>query len=83
MTNPPTYKFRNFHELFDRVPADRIEDCMSELAVFLHSVKRIEADVANLCPGHADKIRAELPEEFEWIDDGKRKMEITVSFKEE
>ena len=75
------YKFRTIQEMVDRVPSDRIRECCEELGKILSAAKstaeavyftavdlaRKEGKTFPPMPGRI----IELPEEIEWIDDGK------------
>ena len=76
MNEPKTYRFSTFQELLDRVPGDRIQDCMTELGVLLSGVKRVSDLVEAALPDNNRKPA--LPEFFEWIDDGKGKISIEI-----
>ena len=80
MTNK--YELTTIKDIFDKVPADRIETCMAELAELLRqsAVLRdglqelavtagIEVDVATL---------VKLPDVFEWTDDNLGELTLTV-----
>ena len=71
-TEPKTYKYTTFQQLVDRVPADKIEECMTELARVLAAGKLAcvaACEMAGLSPIPEQLFL--VPDEFEWIDDGK------------
>ena len=78
------YRFTTLQELVDRVPGDRIRDCMEELGTLLSSAKlstQLAYCVArNLAKEDGKELPPEpsqilkLPPELEWIDDGKREI---------
>lgn len=82
------YRFSTFQELVDRVPGNRIRDCMEELGALLasaklsaqlvHSVARnlAKADGKEL-PTTSEHILV-LPPELEWNDDGKGEIETQL-----
>jgi len=78
-----TYTFSTFQELFDRVPANRMEDCMKELAAFFADAKGIAETAINIGGGLFPEGMSlfTLPQELEWMDDGKR--EITMTLQDE
>ena len=79
MSNPISYKFRTFQELVDVVPTDRIRDCMDELKIVLSSAKA-GAEIAYEAAGVEPVGRiVEIPEELEWIDDGKGTIDLTMA----
>jgi hypothetical protein len=71
-TEPITYKFTTFQQLVDRVPADKIEECMMELARVLSAGKLscvAVCEMAGISPIPEQLFL--VPDEFEWMDDGK------------
>jgi hypothetical protein len=87
----PIYRFSTFQELTDRVPSDRIRDCMEEIGTVIaaakatvelhYSVARQLAKIEGKelpSPEEGEQV-IELPPEFEWIDDGKRELEAQLS----
>lgn len=79
MSEPITYKFRTLQELVDVVPTDRIRDCMEELAICFASGKA-GAEIAYEAAGVEPVGRiVEIPEELEWIDDGKGTIDLTMN----
>jgi hypothetical protein len=85
-----TYKFRTFQELVDRVPSDRIAECLRECGLaFAQGKAMAELVFLTACslaknagkdaPAMPKRL-LEVPEELEWIDDGKGQIETTLSF---
>lgn len=83
------YRFSTFQELVDRVPGDRIRDCMEELGTVLGSAKLtaelVEGVARNLAEADGKKVPPregnsviKVPAEFEWHDDGKRELEARL-----
>jgi len=82
------YRFSTFQELVDRVPGDRIRDCMEELGTVLATAKLSTqltyAVACNLAKADGKELPPEpaqiivLPPEFEWMDDGKRELEARM-----
>jgi hypothetical protein len=66
------YKLLTFQDVFDKVPVDRIKDCLSEMAGAMVEAKNLEK---NLDDGVTLKCAG-----FEWVDEGKE--EITVEVQE-
>ena len=76
-----SYKFRTIQEAVDRVPSDKIRECFDEMgktfavaksmaeAVYHTAVELARKDGKEF-PAMPSRI-IELPEEMEWIDDGK------------
>ncbi len=85
-----TYKFRTFQELVDRVPSDRIAECLRECGLafaqgkamaelVFHTACSIAKDAGKDAPA-MPKHLLEVPEKLEWIDDGKGEINTTLSF---
>jgi hypothetical protein len=85
-----TYKFRTFQELVDRVPSDRIAECLRECGLafaqgkamaelVFHTACSIAKDAGKDAPAMTKRV-LELPDELEWIDDGKGEIKTTLSF---
>ena len=66
--NPTTLK-----DVFEKVPADRIRDCMNELGVMLSQAAYtrdlflLVAEDQGLSP---ESVTPQLPDSFDWVDDG-------------
>jgi hypothetical protein len=85
-----TYKFRTFQELVDRVPSDRIAECLREFGLTLQQGKAmaelvfltacsLAKDAGKDTPAMPERV-IEVPDEMEWIDDGKGEIKTTLSF---
>ena len=77
------YRFRTFQELMDRVPTARMADCFYEMGVWFRLAKAgIEAVAATHKQKNPEFIipdsLLEVPEEIEWIDDGKGQIQATL-----
>jgi hypothetical protein len=84
-----TYTFSTFQELFDRVPREKIALCLKEFGISLQQAKA----AAELIYYTAESIAksegkefppmpislAEMPSQFEWIDDGKGEISSTLT----
>jgi len=82
MEPPKTYTFSTFQELVDRVPSDRIRDCMEELGVILATAKAsaelvtaTALDLAGMPQQEPGARVIEIRDPFEWIDDGRRSLQ--------
>lgn len=81
MTN--TYRLVTLKDVFDKVPADRIIDCMRELGILLSQSANMRnlicamAESENIDIDPAEAMR--MPYEIVWIDDGK--VELTLSIR--
>jgi len=79
-----TYQLATLKDVFEKLPSDRIRDCMNELGIllsqaadtrdlFMAAAKDIGLDPAGVIP--------KLPEFFTWIDDGKGELSFHVHAK--
>lgn len=72
------YELKTLKDVFDKVPADRISDCLNELAISMIQAKAMQGIMD--CVSENKMPVFEWPESVEWIDDGKH--EIGLSFYE-
>jgi len=67
------YKLVTIKDIFEKVPADRIKDCMDELSVLLTQAKSMQG-LINACgdavSGEENSVETICPETFTWMDDG-------------
>ena len=84
-----TYKFSTFQQLVDRVPSDKIAECLREFGIALQqgkataelvfltaaSIARSEGKEPPVMPARI----VEVPEELEWIDNGKGEIKTTLT----
>lgn len=86
----PVYRFSTFQELLDRVPSNRICDCLDEIGKMLSASKAMmELHFHVMCemmkkdglpePQMSESL-LKLPKEIEWIDDGKGNLRATIPF---
>lgn len=83
------YKFSTFQELVDRVPADKIQECLMELGKAWATAKAFAERVYRTASELAKKDGVVLPDtpthliqlspEHEWIDDGKGECSVEIS----
>jgi hypothetical protein len=81
MSETKTYQFATLKEIFERVPTDRIRDCMSELGVLLAQAagtRDLFVAVAEDAGLNPESVIPQLPEFFTWIDDGKGELSFHV-----
>jgi hypothetical protein len=89
------YKLKNFQDIVDKVPTDRIRDCMMELAELLFQTKAAMELTVNVARHLAEKEGKELPplpegvsgmlrlpEEVTWMDDGRGEVTAVLSDKQ-
>lgn len=75
-----TYELRTIHDIFDKVPSDRIQDCCRELGTLLAQTKAL----SELLEATAESMEIsgdldfKLPEFFTWTDDGKGEIDTVV-----
>ena len=76
---PKTYKFSTFQQLFDRVPADKIELCFAEFgAAFAMAKKHLEIAAEATGINLDEVLKITIPDELEWIDDGKGEIKASL-----
>lgn len=81
MPEPIVYELATIHDIFTKVPTDRIRDCLSELGVLLSQAAATRdlfvaaAEEVGVDPGG---VIPNLPEFFTWIDDGKGDLTMRV-----
>jgi hypothetical protein len=83
------YQFTTFQQLFDRVPSEKIELCLREIGISLAQAKATGELLYETAKALAERDgkpfpeRPEslfvLPDPLEWHDDGKGKIETTLS----
>ncbi|MFG3398695.1 hypothetical protein ACQKEK_02335 [Pseudomonas sp. NPDC077408] len=78
------YELLTIHDIFHKVPSDRIQDCCRELGTLLAQTKALsellEATSESLdISGH---LGFKLPEFFTWTDDGKGEIDTVVCSEE-
>jgi hypothetical protein len=80
------YKLVTIKDIFDKVPADKIEECLKELAVGMTQAKHLEAamlEAANTISGESFIKAFDWPETATWIDDGKGEITTNVILDDE
>ncbi len=65
------YKLTTIKDIFDKVPADRIETCCKELGAGLAQTAAMRDFAIELGKANGIDPNGEMPDEFTWIDDGK------------
>ena len=67
------YELKTLKDIFDKVPADRLDVCMQELCQGIKQAQaarqRMEV-VAQMLGGGKDNVSAFWPETSTWVDDG-------------
>lgn len=71
--NDCTYEISTLRDVFDKVPADRIVDCLTELAVGMERAKKMH-NLWQASTGGSGGI--EWPETITWVDDGAGQLEL-------
>ena len=67
------YVISTLRDVFDKVPAHRIVDCLTELAVMMERAKHMH-NLWQESTGGAGRI--EWPATITWVDDGEGRLEI-------
>ena len=74
-----SYELRTLRDIWDKVPADRIEACLSELSAMMCSAKAMQSLMSevgsNLAGQQLPEQLYEWPEVTVWVDDGKGYLE--------
>ena len=94
MSEVKEYKLSTIKDIFDKVPADRIDDCMREITAIINKSKKIQkatAKIGNTMNTVGDlygieklmEMRTIFPETITWIDDHKGEINITVQVETE
>lgn len=78
MSEAKTYELVTIKDIFDRVPADRIELCMNEIAQGMAEAKVLFSALDSLAKdlGSEDGAKMKWPDKVAWRDD--KKGEITM-----
>lgn len=82
---PKKYKFKTIKDLYEKVPVDRIETCLKELAVILIQSKHLENAMClatNEITGKMPDRAFAFPDEIVWVDDGEAELTSRVVTKE-
>lgn len=76
------YELTTLKDVFDKVPADRIETCLHELASAMEHTKAqavLLSQIAEQITGVADSVVIQWPETSTWIDDDKGMLTLRFS----
>jgi len=76
------YELTTLRDVFDKVPADRIEDCLLELAVTMKQAKAMRdllSCAGTAVSGEPVSTYMEWPERITWTDDGKKTIRLTFN----
>ena len=74
------YELATLKDVFEKVPADRIEDCMKELATGMAQAKAMRellTIAGSEIAGKEVVCDMEWPDAVTWMDDGAGKIDIT------
>lgn len=81
MDEPISYELTTIRDIFEKVPADRIQDCCRELGTLLAQSKALSdlLEAAGNSIGHSAEVaRMKMPDTITWTDDGKGELTSTV-----
>jgi hypothetical protein len=76
------YELTTIKDIYDKIPTDRIDDCMKELAFVIEQTLLFRDLFTAIGEASCQKVPPEtlkFPESFEWNDDGK--CETTINIK--
>ena len=78
------YEIRTIKDIFDKIPADRIEECLNELTTAMTSLKAIEQAsntiAENLTSEPQKKMKIEFPNVVFWNDDDEKEVRLEINF---
>lgn len=77
-SEPDRYQLTTLRDVFEKVPHDKIELCMNEIARSMVLARSLHGVVQALCPH--EQVIGLWPETSEWIDDGKGVVGVDVKF---
>ncbi len=79
----PEHELKTIRDIFEKVPTERIADCMDELKRMLIHAKDIAGFTDALLEALEIKKQKNIfPEKIIWKDDGKKEIKTTVSLNE-
>lgn len=74
------YELATLKDVFEKVPADRIEDCMKELAIGMAQAKAMR-ELLTLAGSEIAEAEVvcdmQWPEPVTWVDDGAGKIDLS------
>ncbi len=81
------YELSTIKDIFDNVPTDRVDTCLSEIGAAIkqaQSIRETLKDAAGFMTGNRDNSQAFWPEPCTWIDDNKGDVVVntTIEFSE-
>lgn len=85
MSEAITYELATIKDIFDKVPTDRIRDCVHELGVLISqaaATRDLFMAIAEESGLNPQGVIPKLPEFFTWIDDGKGDLSLRVMARE-
>ena len=81
-----TYSIQTLTDIFDKVPANKIRECMAELGELLAGAAetrdKIKATLDKEDFAYVIGSIIELPSHIEWVDDGKGEISMAASTKD-
>lgn len=79
--NPKIYEFSTFEELYERVPTERIADCLKELGIGFEFAKRNQKFIDNVAESIGRKTPTTKPDfskPLKWVDDGAKEISFNL-----
>lgn len=75
---PTTYKLSTIRDIFEQIPSDRVEACLTEMIVIIKQAHAIR-DLMNAA-GKAEGVDLgwRFQDPLQWIDDGRADISIRV-----
>jgi len=77
------YNISTIKDIFDKVPADRIEDCCRELGALLTQSARMRDLIGAMAASDGLEVDMStamvMPDSIEWVDDGAGSLELHIN----
>lgn len=82
-----SYEISTIKDVFNKVPTDRIRDCLNELGVLLSQAAAMRDMIKSVADAtgveYTDDQIAQLPDVFTWEDDGKGELSLNIGSRDE
>lgn len=82
-----SYEIATIKDVFNKVPADRIRDCLNELGVLLSQAAAMRDLVKAVADAtgveYTEDQNAQIPDVFNWVDDGKGELSLNIGSRDD
>ena len=72
------YKIKTVKDLFDKIPADKIDQCIDELKKLIVQTQFVRDLSSTMAPSMGLKGAIEFPDEVTWVDDSKGEVTMNI-----